>query len=309
MKHYSVLLDETINILDIKKDGIYVDGTLGLGGHALKILKKLDKGHLFAFDLDINAINYCKEYLIDYKDKITYIHSNYANIKDKLYEYNITKVDGIILDLGVSSPQFDIATRGFSYRYDHKLDMRMDQSQVIDAKYIINNYSKEELVDILYKYSDEKDSYRIVNNIIKQREISSINTTLELVDIVKASKTNKELSKKGHPAKKTFQAIRIKVNNELDNLIHLLDNIDDLLYIDGVLAIISFHSIEDRIIKRYFNKLTKPTKVDKRLPIINIEVKEYKLINNKPIVPSDNEIIENNRSKSAKLRAIRRIKR
>ena len=310
MRHYSVMLKETIDLLDVKSDGIYVDGTLGRGGHSLEILKQLETGHLYAFDLDLAAIEETKERLDEYKDKITYIHSNYRNIKKELKDLEVTKVDGIILDLGVSSPQFDDSDRGFSYRYDARLDMRMNQEQAISAYEVINDYDYHELVRIFFQYGEEKFSKQIARKIEAAREIKPIETTFELVEIIKRSLPSKVLNKKGHPAKKVFQAIRIEVNHELDSLQQLLTDFTDLLDVNGTCCIITFHSLEDRIVKNYFKELTKVEKVDKRIPVDpkNIKVADFQLLNKKVIIATEQELFENKRSTSAKLRGIRRIR-
>ena len=309
MKHYSVMLNECIDMLDIKPDGIYVDGTLGRAGHSEQILKKLTTGHLYVFDLDIQAINESKIKLAQYIDKVTFIHDNYANIKDRLSEYNIFKIDGLLLDLGVSSPQFDDPERGFSYRFDSKLDMRMNQEQVVSAYDVINNYDYHDLVRILFKYGEEKNAKLIARKIEKIRMDQPITTTFELVDVIKKALPSKVLSKKGHPCKKSFQAIRIEVNKELDSLEQVLDSIEDILNINGVVSIITFHSLEDRIVKEYFKELSTVKQIDKKIPLLPNEIKQanYKLINKNIIIATDHELEENSRSQSAKLRGIRRI--
>ena len=309
MKHYSVMLNECIDMLDIKPDGIYVDGTLGRAGHSEQILKKLTTGHLYVFDLDIQAINESKIKLAQYIDKVTFIHDNYANIKDRLSEYNIFKIDGLLLDLGVSSPQFDDPERGFSYRFDSKLDMRMNQEQVVSAYDVINNYDYHDLVRILFKYGEEKNAKLIARKIEKIRMDQPITTTFELVDVIKKALPSKVLSKKGHPCKKSFQAIRIEVNKELDSLEQVLDSIEDILNINGVVSIITFHSLEDRIVKEYFKQLSTVKQIDKKIPLLPNEIKQanYKLINKNIIIATDHELEENSRSQSAKLRGIRRI--
>ena len=304
------MLKETIDLLDIKKDGIYVDGTLGRGGHSSEILKRLDKGHLYAFDLDQDAINETRERLSEYEGKISYIHDNYCNIKKALNERGVSRVDGIILDLGVSSPQFDDSDRGFSYRFDARLDMRMNQDQPISAYEVVNEYDYHDLVRILFQYGEEKFAKQIARNIEKSRAEKPIETTFELVDIIKRSLPAKVLSKKGHPAKKTFQAIRIEVNQELESLQKLLTDFTDLLADGGTCCIITFHSLEDRIVKNYFRELTTTEKVDKRIPINpeDVEVADFVLLNRKVIVATEEELDENKRSASAKLRGIRRIR-
>lgn len=309
MEHYSVLLNETIEMLNIKPNGIYVDGTLGRGGHSLQILKKLDKGHLYVFDLDLNAIAETKIRLKEYLDKITFIHSNYANIKEELIKLNVKEIDGIVLDLGVSSPQFDDPSRGFSYRFDAKLDMRMNQTQEFDAYKLINEYDFHDIKNILLKYGEEKNAKYIARGIEKARLIKPIETTFELVEVIKNSLPSKVLSKKGHPAKQSFQAIRIEVNQELASLEKVLVDASGLLKKDGVMVIITFHSLEDRIVKDYFKKLATPEKVDKNIPIkaIDLPKADYALINKKVVLASHDELNENKRSTSAKLRGIKKV--
>lgn len=304
MKHYSVLLNETISMMDIKEDGIYIDGTLGRGGHSLEILKRIPNGQLFVFDLDETAIKEAKERLSEYSN-ITYIHDNFANMANYFEE---SSVDGIILDLGVSSPQFDDESRGFSYRFNSRLDMRMDKSQSKSAYEVINEYSYEDLSRIIRTYGEEPFANKIASNIIKGREVKPIETTFELVDIIKNSLPQKVLSKKGHPAKQTFQALRIEVNSELDSIKKFLNEFDKILKKDGRVAIITFHSLEDRLVKVRFNELSK-VKVDKRIALLpsQIEKAPYELLNNKVIIASDEELNENSRSKSAKLRGIKKL--
>lgn len=302
-KHQSVLLDEAISLLDIKEDGIYVDGTLGRGGHTKEILKRLKNGKLYCFDLDEQAIKESKELLKEYSNVI-YIHDNYMNMN----KY-VDKVDGILLDLGVSSPQFDEADRGFSYRYDGPLDMRMDKENSLTAEEIINSYSEEDLIRIFKDYGEEKFARPIVRKIAERRIQRPIKTTLELVEVIKEGLPQKILSKKGHPAKKCFQALRIEVNHELDSLSYLLNSFNTLLNKNGVIAIISFHSLEDRLVKRYFKKLSSiedDLRINK-LPS-EIETPSYKLLTRHAVVPSLKEIDLNPRSKSAKLRAVKKIK-
>lgn len=305
MEHYSVMLDECIEMLNIKSDGIYVDGTLGRGGHSLQILKRLTTGKLYVFDLDETAIKEAKERLADY-DNVVYIHDNFANMS-KYFEDD--SLDGILLDLGVSSPQFDDESRGFSYRFDARLDMRMDQSQKISAYDVINTYSKSDLALVLKRYGEEPFANRIADFVVKERANRPIETTFELVDVIKKALPAKVLAKKGHPAKQTFQAIRIEVNHELDSLKTVLDTFDKKLKINGIMAIITFHSLEDRLVKVRFNELSKVV-VDKRIALRpdEIETAPFELINRKVIVANDVELEENSRSKSAKLRGIRRIK-
>lgn len=304
LQHYSVLLNESINLLNIKPDGIYVDCTLGGGGHSEAILKCLTTGHLYAFDQDIFAVEKAKVRLEPYQDKFTIIKANFKDIKEKLDEYGITKVDGILYDLGVSSFQFDDEDRGFSYRFDAKLDMRMNQESDLSAYDVVNDYSYDELKRILYEYGEEKFAPQIVKSIINNRPIE---TTFELVDAIKKALPSSVLRKSGHPAKQTFQAIRIEVNNELGVLKDSLKSASDLLNVGGRIVVITFHSLEDRIVKKYFKELT-ILDLPKDLPFIpeGMHV-DFKLVNHNVILPSEEELKENNRSHSAKLRGLERI--
>ena len=304
-KHIPVLLNEVIEGLNIKSDGIYFDLTLGRGGHSKEILKRLDKGHLYGVDQDITAINECKDNLKDYSDKVTFIHNNFANLEDILKQYNINYVDGILMDLGVSSPQFDEEDRGFSYRYDAPLDMRMDIDNPLNAKIVVNTYSLNELCRIFKDYGEEKYAYQIAKNIVKAREVKPIETTYELVDIIKKSKPMRELAKAGHPAKQAFQALRIEVNKELDVLkIAIESAIKALRPHGGRLAIITFQSLEDRIVKNAFKDQS--VVVGNRIDGYMEKEKEYRLVNNKPITASEEELNNNPRAHSAKLRIIER---
>ena len=307
--HIPVLLNETIDGLDIKKDGIYVDLTLGRGGHSKEILKHLKKGRLIAVDQDDNAIEESKENLKQYLDRVTIVRDNFKNIKKILGNLNIDKVDGILMDLGVSSPQFDNPDRGFSYRFDGPLDMRMDKGNCLNAYDVVNNYSLEKLNTIFKIYGDEKYSYQIAKNIVKERQIKPINTTFELVDIIKKSLPYKQLSKKGHPAKQVFQALRIEVNDELSALKDAIDVMTKRLKPSGRIAIITFHSGEDRIVKSYYKSLSTVVGSRNGPPIDpkNVEKPTFALVTKKPILPTDEEIERNPRAKSAKLRIIERL--
>ena len=306
-KHYSVLLKESIDLLNIKPDGIYVDCTLGGGGHSLEVLKRLTTGHLYAFDQDKYAIAKAEERLALYKDKLTIINSNFANIKSELLELGIDHVDGVLYDLGVSSFQFDIPDRGFSYRFDGPLDMRMNQDDSLSCYDVVNTYSESELRKIFYEYGEEKFAPSIAKNIVKSRAIKPIETTFELVDVIKKSLPAAVLRKSGHPAKQTFQALRIEVNGELDVLKESLEASLSILKENGRVVVITFQSLEDRIVKQLFKKYT-TLDIPKGLPYIPDYMKlEYKLVNNKVILPSVEELSENNRSHSAKLRAIEKI--
>lgn len=305
-KHIPVLLNETIQGLNVKEDGLYLDLTIGRGGHSSKILKKLTSGHLIGFDQDEEAIQESTVNLSKINDKFELVHSNFVRFKEVLKEKNIEYVDGILMDLGVSSPQFDEAERGFSYREDAPLDMRMDRSQSLTAYDIVNTYSLEEITNILREYGDERFAYPIAKNIIKTRENTPIKTTFELVEIIKRSKPMKVLAKTGHPAKQAFQALRIAVNDELNVLkLALKDALEVLRPHGGRLAVITFHSGEDKIVKAIFKEaaVTEGNRYDGPN---DIKEKEYQLVNNKPIVATEEELEVNHRSVSAKLRVIER---
>lgn len=306
--HISVLLEEVIQGLNLKEDGIYVDCTLGYAGHSSEILKRVRRGCLFAFDQDSDAIKYSREKLSKIGDNFTIIYSNFVNIKEELLKRDVTKVDGILFDLGVSSVQLDEADRGFSYHQDAHLDMRMDRNQELSAYEVVNNYEEAKLRDIFFKYGEEKYSSSIARAIVKYRENKKIETTLELVEIIKSAMPMKAKRDK-HPARKVFQAIRIEVNHELDILDKAIRDSLDLLDINGRLAIITFHSLEDRIVKNIFKEVTHIDERVKGLPNIPEEyLSNFRLVNNKAIIPSDMELDNNNRSRSAKLRIIERIR-
>lgn len=301
--HKSVLLEETIESLDIKENGIYVDGTLGGGGHSYEILKRLGKGgRLIGIDQDEDAIKAASERLEEFKDKLTIVKSNYSNIKAVLEALNIDKVDGILLDIGVSSYQLDNTERGFSYKADAPLDMRMDKSAALSAKEVVNEYDEMELFKVIKNYGEEKFAKNIAKHIVIERKKKPIETTGELIEIIKASIPMK-LQTGGHPAKRTFQAIRIEVNKELEVLENTIDTMIDLLNDEGRLSIITFHSLEDRIVKNKFKENEDPCTCPKDFPVCVCGKKSKgKVITRKPIVPSDKEIEENKRSKSSKLR-------
>ena len=302
-KHYSVLLEEAVEGLNIKEDGIYVDCTLGGAGHSLEILKKLKTGKLYAFDQDNVALENAKIKLSEYADKVVFIKSNFENLKEKLAEQNVYEVDGVLYDLGVSSPQLDTPERGFSYNYDTRLDMRMDTDASISAYEVVNEYSYHDLVRIFYRYGEEKFSKQIARNIEKKRELAPIETTFQLVDIIKESIPAAKRRTGGHPAKRVFQAIRIAVNNELSVFENSLEQAIDIVKVGGRISVITFHSLEDRICKQIFNSYAKNKEIPKNLPILpNESLSKLKLITRKPICPSDKELEENNRSRSAKLR-------
>ena len=307
--HVTVLLNEAVEGLNVKSDGIYVDCTLGGAGHSSLILKQLTTGHLYCFDQDENAIQAARQRLETIGNQFTIIQSNFKNIKAELNQRGVEHVDGILFDLGVSSPQFDNAERGFSYNYDARLDMRMDQSSSLDAHEIVNHYSYEQLVEILYKYADEKFAKQIARRIEKEREIQPIDTTFQLVEIVKSAIPAYARRKGGHPAKRTFQALRIAVNDELNVFDIALRDALDLLNINGRIAVITFHSLEDKICKYTFNEVSKLKDVPKGLPVIPEGMQpKFKLINKKPIIATEEELNENHRSHSAKLRVIERVR-
>ena len=302
-KHYSVLLSEAVEGLDIKEDGIYVDCTLGGAGHSLEILKRLKNGKLYAFDQDNVALENAKEKLAEYSDKVVFIKSNFVNLKEKLAELGVHEVDGVLYDLGVSSPQLDTPERGFSYNYDTRLDMRMDTDAKISAYEVVNEYSYHDLVKIFYRYGEENFSKQIARNIEKKREQKPIETTFELVEIIKESIPAAKRRTGGHPAKRVFQAIRIAVNNELSVFEDSLEQAIDIVSVGGRISVITFHSLEDRICKQIFNSYSKSKDIPKNLPIMPEEsLSKLKVITRKPIYPSDIELEENNRSRSAKLR-------
>ena len=306
--HYSVMLKEVIDNLNLKDTGIYVDATLGYAGHTGEILKRVKRGFIFAFDQDINAINYSQEKLSKIGSNFLLIKSNFLYMKEELAKQNISLVDGIVFDLGVSSPQLDTKERGFSYHFDSRLDMRMDLDNPISAYEVVNNYSESDLTRIISTYGEEKHAKSIAKNIVKARNIKPIETTLELVDVIKKSMPYKDTINK-HPAKKTFQAIRIEVNHELDILETSLKNALSLLNVGGRMVVITFHSLEDRIVKQVFKEVSSVDPVVASLPVIpDAYQPDFKLVTDKVILPSKEELEENNRSHSSKLRVIERIK-
>jgi len=306
-KHISVLLDESIDGLNIKDNGIYVDCTLGGGGHASEILKRIPNGHLYCFEQDPYAYERGNAKLSAVGKNYDIFPDNFVNLKKDLLSKGIEEVDGIIYDLGVSSFQFDTPDRGFSYNFDATLDMRMNTNQTLTAKMIVNEYSYEELKRIFYLYGEEPFSKEIARSIERERKIKPIETTFELTDIIKKSLPAKVLRKKGHPAKQVFQALRIAVNNELEVFSKSLEDALSILKPGGRICVITFHSLEDRICKQMFkSKVTSDVPTD--LPIKDSEIKkEYRLVNNKVIVPSDRELDLNNRAHSAKLRIIEKL--
>lgn len=308
-KHVSVLLNEAIAGLNIKSNGIYVDLTLGRGGHSSEILKRLKTGKLYAFDKDQEAIDESKAKLDEIGKNYEIIHDDFRNFQQDLLAKGVEKVDGILVDLGVSSPQFDEDERGFSYRFDSKLDMRMDKRQNLTAYDIVNTYETNNLARIFREYGEDKYSYQIAKNIVKARTNKPIETTFELVDIIKRSKPAQELNKKGHPAKQIFQALRIEVNDELNALKEMLQKALETLNINGRLVIISFHSLEDRLVKNAYQNVSKIE--GSRHNVFSLPNKDdepsYKQIG-KMIVPTEQEMEINPRSKSAKMRIIERVK-
>lgn len=305
--HTSVLYEELINSLKIKPDGIYVDCTLGGGGHAGGVCEKLDKGRLIGIDQDEDALSAASEHLDIYKDKVTFVKSNYSNIVKVLSDLGIEKVDGIYIDLGVSSYQLDNAKRGFSYRYDSVLDMRMDKEASFSAYDVINGYDRDELAKIIKDYGEEKFAYKIASKIVDIRKNKNIETTKELVDIIKTCIPQRLQREYGHPAKRTFQAIRIEVNDELGVLKNTLNEMIDLLNIGGRLSVISFHSLEDRIVKHIFNENEHPCTCPPNFPVCVCNKKPKGKVIGKMILPSEEEMNINPRSKSAKLRVFEKI--
>ncbi len=307
-KHKSVLLEETIEGLNIKPDGIYVDGTLGGGGHAYEVCKRLsDKGRFIGIDQDAAAIEAASARLNDFMGKVTIVRSNYCDMKSQLQKLGIDKVDGIVLDLGVSSHQLDTAERGFSYRVDAPLDMRMDTRQKMTAKDIVNDYSEMDLFRIIRDYGEDKFAKNIAKHIVMEREKGSIETTGQLIEIIKRAIPMKFQKTAGHPAKRTFQAIRIELNRELEVLRDSLDDMIEMLNEDGRICIITFHSLEDRIVKGIFKKNEDPCTCPSHFPVcVCGNVSKGNVVTRKPILPSEEELEENSRSKSAKLRVFER---
>ena len=300
--HKSVLLDESIAYLDIKDDSIIVDCTLGYAGHSSEILKRIPKGHLYSFDQDNEAIEYSTKKLKNIAPNFTIINSNFVNIKEELKKIGVTKVDGILYDLGVSSPQLDEDYRGFSFHKDAKLDMRMDRTQNLSAYNVVNEYTEQQLTDIIFKYGEEKYARSIAKKIVEKRPI---NTTLELVEVIKSAVPMK-YKKDHHPARRTFQAIRIEVNNELEVFEKSLKDALDILNTNGRICVITFHSLEDKICKNIFKTVSSIKPELKDLPVIPKEYEpKYKLV--KTLSPSAEELDKNPRARSAKLRVIKRI--
>ena len=301
--HKSVLLDECIEALDLRPDGIYVDGTLGRAGHSREIAKHLITGRLICIDRDIAAIEAAKERLAPWMDRVTLIHGNFADLAEELRELNLTGVDGMLFDLGVSSPQLDDASRGFSYMQDAPLDMRMDQDAPLTAYEVVNSWSYEELRRILFEYGEERYAPVIAKHIVRARETKPVETTLELVDIIKGAMPPAALREKQHPAKRSFQAIRIAVNGELDALPPMLKAATEALNPGGRLAVITFHSLEDRIVKRAMQDMARGCTCPPEFPVCVCGKKpKLKVLTRKPIVSGEAELEENPRARSAKLR-------
>lgn len=304
-EHITVLKEEAVDALNIKDDGIYVDATLGGGGHSSLILSKLKKGHLYSFDQDDYAISRAKEKLDTVGNNYTIIKSNFVNLKERLNELGVYHIDGILYDLGVSSFQFDMEERGFSYRLDGPLDMRMNQNQELSAKTIVNEWPVSKLIEIFYRYGEEKFAKQIAFQIDKVRHEKKISTTFELVDIIKSALPQKVLKQKGHPAKQVFQALRVAVNDELTVFEKSLLDALDMLNSDGRAVVITFQSLEDRICKSIFKEKS-TLDIPEGLPVIIKEEAPFELISRKPILPSEEELNNNNRSHSAKMRILRK---
>lgn len=300
--HYSVLLEETVEQLQVKPDGIYVDGTLGGGGHAFQVCSRLTTGHFYGIDQDDEAIAAAEERLAPFGDKVTILRDNYCNMKTVLAGEGVEQVDGIVLDLGVSSHQLDESERGFSYRFDAPLDMRMDRRQTLTAQDIINGYSEGELYRVIRDYGEERFAANIAKHIVRARQDKPVETTFELNDIIKAAIPAK-MRQNGHPSKQTFQAIRIECNRELEVLRDSLDELIGLLTPGGRICVITFHSLEDRIVKTVFKRNENPCTCPPGFPVCVCGQKSQgSVVTKKPILPSDKELEENSRSKSAKLR-------
>ena len=306
--HRPVLLEECLEALAIRPDGVYVDGTLGRAGHSLEIARRLTTGRLIGIDRDETAIAAARERLRDYMDHVTLVHSNFDRIGAILEELNISGADGMLFDLGVSSPQLDDAQRGFSYMHDAPLDMRMDRTAALDAHQVVNRWPYEELRRILYEYGEERYAPAIAKGICRARETAPIETTLQLVDVIKSAMPPQALREKQHPAKRSFQAIRIAVNGELDALPPMLNAAAEHLNTGGRLAVISFHSLEDRIIKKTMQELATGCTCPPNFPVcVCGKTPKMKLISRKPITPDDGELTENPRARSAKLRVAEKL--
>ena len=307
-KHISVLLEESISSLNLDESSIIVDATLGYGGHSSNILERIKRGHLFAFDQDSEAIRHSTDRLKKIGTNFTIIKSNFVHLKEELNKLNVYKIDGALFDLGVSSPQLDDEERGFSFHNDAKLDMRMDRNQRLSAYEVVNNYSKEELSKIFYKYGEDKFANNIAKKIVEYRQTKPIETTLELVEVIKTAVPMKFRIDK-HPARQIFQAIRIEVNHELDVIEPAINQALEMLNVGGRVCVITFHSLEDRLVKNIFKEKCKIDDRVKGLPNIPDEfLPDFKLVYNKAIAPSEEELLKNPRARSSKLRVIERIK-
>ena len=310
MEHESVLLPETIELLDVKPEGIYVDATLGRGGHTRALAEKLTTGHLYSFDKDAEAIAESQENVADLADRITLIHADFRDLRQELEARGVEAVDGVMMDLGVSSPQFDDPERGFSYRFDARLDMRMDQEQKLTAYDVINTYGEGELASVFRRYGEERYAGPIARTIVRQREKAPVETTFQLVELIRSALPAKVLNKKGHPAKQVFQALRIEVNDELGALEEGLQQACSILKPGGRCAVITFHSLEDRIVKTIFKELTTAPFVEPRLPVkaSQMEQASFTAVTRKPVTAGSEELARNRRAHSAKLRAVERIR-
>ncbi len=308
-KHISVLLDESVKLLDVKPDGVYVDGTLGGGGHSALICSKLsENGRLIGVDRDTTAINAATERLIPYKNMVTTVHNNFFNIKEILKELKIDSIDGAILDLGVSSPQLDTAERGFSYNMDARLDMRMNREDSLSAYEVVNEYSETRLAQIIFDYGEERFARQIARGIVAARSERPVETTFQLSEIIKSSIPAKARFADKHPSKRTFQAIRIEVNGELEQLGQAVEDFVEVLKPGGVLSVITFHSLEDRIVKQTFQKLASGCECPKNFPVcVCGKVPKVEILTKKPILSSEDELEMNFRAHSAKLRAVKKI--
>ena len=301
-RHYSVLLRETIEQLQVKPDGIYVDGTLGGGGHASEVCRLLTRGHLYGIDQDGDAIAAARERLAPFGDRVTFIRDNYRNVKAALSVEGVEKADGIVVDLGVSSYQFDNQERGFSYRFDAPLDMRMDRRQTLTAKEIVNDYPESDLYRIIRDYGEDRFAKNIAKHIVRTRADKPIETTYELNEVIKAAVPAK-MRQNGHPSKQTFQALRIECNRELEVLRDTLDDFIDILNPGGRLCVITFHSLEDRIVKTTFRKNEAPCTCPPEFPVcVCGKIPKGSVVTKKPILPGEEELAQNARAKSAKLR-------
>ena len=306
--HYSVLLHESIDALNIRPDGVYVDGTLGLGGHSEQIAKRLTTGRLIAIDRDKSALERASERLAPYAQRISFVHGNFRDLPELLAGQGVERADGMLFDLGVSSPQLDEAQRGFSYMTDAPLDMRMDTSESLTAWFIVNKWPEEKLKKILFEFGEERYAPRIAEAITRRRAAAPIDTTGELVDVIRGAMPAQALREKQHPAKRSFQAIRIAVNDELASVSELMDHAAELLAPGGRLAVISFHSLEDRIVKNAINARERGCTCPRDFPVCTCGFKQtLKSITRKPILPTEQELAENPRSRSAKLRVAERV--